>query len=378
MQPSATIGHPLAVLTLVAAFGACTPDDGTSAAQGEGSTTTTEDSSGSAVDAADETATTGIEGDFEPDCEGAFEITEPDPNFTWTPLSIRLASEQLSPGVFAVYDERAAQLTPEAAALATSGGFIIGDDGVLLVESMINQQLTCQMYDLVREQTSLPIRYIVNTSHHGDHSYGNHFHGADTQIVQHRETAAFVAEHFDADRDWMISNFGANQGMEEVEPRAADIEVGQDGWAVDLGGVTVEAHDFGFAQTHGDLWIWLPEQRVLWTGNAQVTRNPGLPWLLDGRAQESVATMRAVREFVPAGATVIPGHDTPQTTATFDFTIDYLDTLLVEVQAAVDDGLTLEETIAAVTMDEFRGYVLFDWVHPQINVTSTYADLTAD
>ncbi len=382
MRTSTSTRHYLTTLTLVASLGACNADDEPAPAVGEGSTGTvasTDASTGNTTQAdttaADETATTGVEGDFSPDCDGDFVITDPDPNYTWTPLAIRLAASELSPRVFVVHDERASTLGPEDAALATSGGFIIGDDGVLLVESMINEQLTCQMFDLVREQTDLPILYIVNTSHHGDHSYGNFFHGADTQIVQHEGAAAFISEHFEPDRQWMIQNFGPNQGMEEVEPRPADIEVGNDGWSVDLGGITVEALYFGFAQTDGDLWVWLPDQHVVWTGNAQVTRDPGLPWLIDGEAEASLATMDAVREFLPADTVVVPGHDVPQAPAIFDFTISYLETLLAEVQIAVDDGLTLEETIGAVTMDEFRGYVLFDWVHPQLNVTNTYADL---
>ncbi|MEM7156718.1 MAG: MBL fold metallo-hydrolase [Myxococcota bacterium] len=390
--------HTLASVAAMSLLAACPSDDGEGpedaqeASTSEPATEPAEStggeqpgtSDGEATDATEgETAdsseggdTTGAFGDYEPNCDGTFEVTAPDPNYPWTPLSIQLASEELSPGVFVAYDERALELTPEQAPLATSAGFIIGEDGVLLVESMINQQLACQLYDLVREQTELPILYIVNTSHHGDHSYGNHFFGPDTQIVQHEETADFISQHFEADRAWMIQNFGANQGMEEVQPREADVRVGEEGWSVDLGGVTVEARYFGFGQTHGDLWVWLPDQHVLWAGNAQVSGNPGLPWLLDGNGEASMATTQNVADFLPPDAIVIPGHDAPQTPDVFDFTIDYLQTLLFEVGEAVDAGLSLEETLATVTMDDFRGYVLFDWVHPVINVTNTYGDLT--
>ncbi len=370
---STTLRFTLSTL-LAVSLGACADDAQTPAEPG----TTTAEGSTSADDGADETTTTaGIEGDYEPDCAAEFEILDADPNFPWSPLSIELVSEQITPDVFVTYDARAPQLGPDEAPMATSGGFVIGEDGVLLVESMMNQQLACQMVELVREQTDLPILYIVNTSHHGDHSYGNHYFGADTQIVQHEATAEFIdSDFFEPDRQWMIDNFGAGQGIEQVEPRTADVQVSDEGWSVDLGGITVEAHHFGFAQTHGDLFVYLPDQHVVWTGNAQVTGNPGLPWLLDGRAEESRATMQALREFLPADALVVPGHDTPQPVDTFDFTIDYLDALMTQVGAAVDQGLTLEETIASVTMEEFRGYVLFDWVHPVINVTNTYADLT--
>lgn len=387
--------HPLTTTILAASIlGGCgsvpgggadvddsgTADGATGATIADTAADTTGGATGGATadDRGSESTTTAVQGDYEPDCDVEFEITAPDPNYPWTPLSIELVSEQIADGVFVFYDARASQLTPEDAPLATSGGFVIGDDGVLLVESMINQQLACQVVDLVREQTDRPILYIVNTSHHGDHSYGNHYFGADTQIVQHEQTAAFIgSELFEADRQWMIETFGANQGMEEIEPRAADIVVDEEGWSVDLGGMAVEVRYFGFAQTHGDLFVWLPEQHVLWTGNAQVAREPGLPWLLDGRGEESMNTMQAIRDFVAADTIVVPGHDSPQSIAdTFDFTIDYLDTLLVEVGGAVDAGLTLDETVMTVTMEPFRGYVLFDWVHSVLNVPATYTDLS--
>lgn len=59
-----------------------------------------------------------------------------------------------------------------------------------------------------------------------------------------------------------------------------------------------------------------------------------------------------------------------------DFSIDYLDTLISEVRLAVDDGQTLEQTVASVTMDAYQGYGLWDFVHSVINVPKTYAELS--
>ena len=70
--------------------------------------------------------------------------------YVWTPNAIRLVSQRLANGVFAVYDSSAAQSSPAGIPLAASGGFVIGENGVLLVESMINRQLFCQMIGLVR------------------------------------------------------------------------------------------------------------------------------------------------------------------------------------------------------------------------------------
>lgn len=48
-----------------------------------------------------------------------------------------------------------------------------------------------------------------------------------------------------------------------------------------------------------------------------------------------------------------------------------------EVQAAIDKGLTLEQTIESVQMPEFAGYALFGCVHPSLNVPAAYKDLSS-
>ncbi|MFT4977677.1 MAG: cyclase [Myxococcota bacterium] len=310
-------------------------------------------------------------------CEGQdFTITAPVEGYAWTPDAITLVSEQVADGIFAIYDANSEAYEPAGYPLATSSGFVVGEDGVLIVDTMINRQLLCQVVDLVREQTDKPVLYAVNTSYHGDHSYGNAFLPEGVQVVQHERTAEYIAEHFEEDVVFMETNFGADQGIDEVTPITPDIAVGDDGWTVDLGGITVEAQYHGFAQTEGDLFVYVAEAEVMWTGNPVVAAEPALPWLLDGHAHDVSATLATVQASLPAGAVVIPGHGRPSTRDIFSFPVDYLDTMTSEVQASVDGGADLESTQAAVVMEEFQGYALWDWVHTWVNVPMTHAELS--
>lgn len=309
-------------------------------------------------------------------CQGhEFTITAPNPDLVWTPNAIRLTSEQLAPGVFAIYDDNSAEHGPAGVPLATSGGFVIGDDGVLLVESMINRQLFCQAVALVQAQTDRPIRYVVNTSSHGDHTFGNAFLPDDVAVVQHARTADFIAANFAEDVAFMTANFGEDQGLDEITPVPADIRVDDDGWSVDLGGKTVEARYYGFAQTPGDLFVWVPDAKVLWTGNAFVSEEPAIPWLLAGQGETAEVTLHAVQDSLPPGAIVVPGHGRPLAPAGMDFYLGYLGAMLAGVRAAVADGLTLEQTLTAVTLEEYQGYGLWGWIHAQVNVPNTYGEL---
>ena len=209
----------------------------------------------------------------------------------------------------------------------------------------------------------------VNKRAHGRHIHEEH-------IRQHERTAAFIAGYFADDVAFMEAGFGADQGIDEVTPTLPDISVGDAGWMVDLGGITVEAQYHGFGQTDGDLFVYVPQAEVMWTGNPIVASAPGIPWLLDGHAADVSVTLKAVQASLPPGAIVIPGHGRPATVSTFDFSIDYLDTLIPEVQASVDAGDSQAETQAAVVMTDHQGYALWDWVHTTINVPQTYAELS--
>ena len=355
----------LSAVVLSLATAACASDSADASAETDASSTAAEP----------ETETDGPAAQTFDACDDTFERVEPNPNYAWTPNAIQLVSEELADGVFAVYDANSDAYGPQGVPLATSGGFVIGDDGVALVETMINRSLFCQVIDLVRAETDKPVLYAINTSYHGDHSYGNAFLPDDVIVVQHERTAAYIADNFDADVAFMEMNFGADQGIDEVVPVVPDVAVTDAGWSADLGGITVAAEYYGFAQTNGDLFISVPEAGVLWTGNPLVSEAPAIPWLLDGQAASVASTLATVRDALSSAAIVVPGHGRPQSADAFDFSVDYLDALLLGTQAAVDEGMTAEEAVETVSLPDFQGYALWGWVHNVINVPNTYAEL---
>jgi glyoxylase-like metal-dependent hydrolase (beta-lactamase superfamily II) len=294
----------------------------------------------------------------------------------WDGNKVVLVSEDLGHGVFAYYPSQAKEKEGQGIPVATSGGFIVGEAGVLVIDTMLNQRLNDQVQNLVRIETDKPILYAVNTSFHGDHSYGNMYMPKDTRIIQHVVTKDYIDEHFEADTEFMIQNFGTGRGIEEIKPVTGDILIPEGGQlTLDLGGKMVEIMDFGFAQTGGDLFIWDGDAKVLWTGNPIITVKPSLPWLLDGHLVETLASLQKMYDFLPDDARVVPGHGSVMTKSDLVWHLDYLKAVKQQVQAAIDEGLTLEETVNRVAMPEFQGYALFPWVHPGLNVPAAYKDL---
>ncbi|MEZ8144211.1 MBL fold metallo-hydrolase [Enterovibrio sp. FF113] len=305
----------------------------------------------------------------------SFAVTANEP--VWDANKIQLIAEKLDNGVYAYYPSDAKELEIQGLPVATSGGFIVGEKGVLIIDTMLNERLNKQVQGMVKKEAGKPIIYAVNTSSHGDHSYGNMYLPKETRIIQHEVTQNYIQTHFEHDTQFMMQNFGKGRGIEEVVPTKADILVGNGGnIEIDLGGKKVEIIDFGFAQTGGDLFVWEPQSKTLWSGNPIITVQPSLPWLLDGHLLETLDSLKKVMAFLPEDATVVPGHGSPMKREDIQWHVDYLQTIKDQVQAAIDEGLTLEETVAKVQMPEFSGYALYGWVHPSLNVPAAYKDLT--
>ena len=294
----------------------------------------------------------------------------------WDANKVILQATRLAPGVTAMIPSGADQLAPKGIALATTSGIVVGSRSALVIDTMLNKRLAEAVLNEAKKQNrGTAPQFAVNTSFHGDHAYGNMYFPKSTTIIQHEATAVYIASHFEDDTKFMIGAFGKGRGIEEIKPRTGDVLIPKGGsLRLDLGGRIVEIRDFGFAQTGGDLWVWVPDAKVLFAGNPVIAERPALPWLLDGHLQESLATLIKVRDFLPADARIVPGHGRIIGKAELDWPIGYLTALRDQVQAAIGRGATLEQTVAQVTLPDYRGYMLFDWIHKQVNIGAAYKE----
>ena len=165
---------------------------------------------------------------------------------------------------------------------------LITNEGVILVDDDFEVNHDGLMAKL-REVTSQPVKYVINTHYHNDHSGGNAKLQADGTVA-----VASVAA-----RKRMVD---ANQGGlvdVTVEPRGA----------VHLGGKVAEIYYFGRGHTDGDVVVLFPQHRTLAAGDL-FTAGEGLPQLVDhaggGSAKEWTATLDKVLAL--DFETVVPGH----------------------------------------------------------------------
>lgn len=185
--------------------------------------------------------------------------------------------KEVGPGIYAAIDGPAHQA-------GSNSGFIIGDDGVLVVDGFFNLQAARALVTEIRRLTAKPIRYIVNTHYHLDHTGGDQaFRDAGAIIIAHRNV-----------RSWLRSNnlnlFG-DRVIPEIRAEIAalplpDLVTDKD-LTVWLGSRKVVINT-RLGHTGGDLTIYVPDANVLFTGDLLWRKIP--PNLIDGSVAEWSAT----------------------------------------------------------------------------------------
>jgi len=299
----------------------------------------------------------------------------------WDANTVELKLHKIEPDVYAMIPSTADTETTKGIPQATTGGFIIGEKGVLLIEVMLTKRLFDQEMKLIRSVTNKPVLYAVNTSDHGDHCFTNYLLPPSTIIIQNELAKENLAKNYENIKQFMVMLFGKNRGIEATIFRPADIEIPKNShFKIDLGkGKIVELINTGTAQSPADLFVWLPSAKVFWTGNPFIAESPTIPWLFDGYFLEPADNLKRIYDFLPDDAIVIPGHGRITTKVGIKYTVDYVQALKRNIEDAVNKGLTLEQTKEAVKMTEFnKGYVLFNWLHFNFNLPNAYKDIKAN
>ena len=298
----------------------------------------------------------------------------------WDANKVTLKLHKIADNVYSVAPETAETETAKGIAQATSAGFIVGEKGVLLIETMLCKRLYDQLYKLIRSVTEKLIIYAINTSDHGDHCFGNYLLPKETIVIQNEFAKENLSKNYDNIKQFMIMLFGKGRGIEESVYRPADITISiNQNMKIDMGkGNIVEVINVGTAQSPADLFVYLksPKGNVLWAGNPFIAESPTIPWLFDGYFLESVNNLNKIYNMIGDNDIVVPGHGRVTNKAGIKYTIDYVEALKANVENAVKKGLTLDETKAAVTMKEYdKGYELFNWLHFNFNVPNAYKDI---
>lgn len=188
---------------------------------------------------------------------------------------------------------------PDGSWWINNTGFLVGRSGVVSVDTCSTERRTRDYLDAVARVTPQPVRTLVNTHHHGDHTNGNCLLPQSTVIGHHRCREGVLASPIGMS-DGLFDP--VEWGEIELWPPFVTFDDRLDVWVDDL---RVELHSVGApAHTNGDIVAWVPERSVLFTGD--LVFNGGTPFVVMGSLAGSLAAVERVRSF--AASTIVPGH----------------------------------------------------------------------
>jgi glyoxylase-like metal-dependent hydrolase (beta-lactamase superfamily II) len=264
--------------------------------------------------------------------------------------------------------------TAENDALNATLGFVVTDEGVVLIDSGASRLGAETIDAAIDTVTDKPVTQVINTGSQDHRWLGNgHFAEQGAEIVALARTVATQKEYAEQHVARLEEVLG--ERFEGTEPTYAADPIDADRRTLEISGTEFRLIWFGDAHFPGDIVVWLPEQKTVFTGDmVYVDRILGIhPWsdVLSWRQ-----AFHAMEKLEPVH--VVPGHGqvTDLTRARAE-TGDYLDFLVTEIRTAVDDFAGLESTVDRLSdAPRFEHLEHFDTWH-RTNVSRAYTQIEA-
>ena len=218
--------------------------------------------------------------------------------------------QEVSAGVYAY-------VQPDGTWWINNTGFLVGPQGVISIDACSTERRTRAYQAAIAAVTPAPVRTVLNTHHHGDHTFGNCLFPGAAIVAQERARDEAIA--FGPPRElpfWDCPDWGDLS----LDPPFVTFT---DQIAVHAGDLRAEVRYVGTAaHTTNDSIIWIPERSVLFCGD--LIFNGGTPFLLMGSVAGAVEVLEQVLR--PLGAqTIVPGHGPVfGDSGPIDATLDYL------------------------------------------------------
>ena len=222
-----------------------------------------------------------------------------------------------------------------------SGGNVavrVTGDGVILVDNKFSYSYS----DITRQVASVtpePIRYVLNTHHHGDHAGSNADFMPAAQVIAHENARANMLRNDQAGAPSIV--FGQRTG-------------------VFLGDAEVQIHHFGRGHTSGDSVIFFPDLSTVHTGDLFVwgerldgsTLAPFIDYANGGSAAEWTATLDGLLAL--DFDTVIPGHGPILTRTDVRIFRGKFNQLVTRITSLIESGIGRDEIANALDIEDLN------------------------
>ncbi len=289
--------------------------------------------------------------------------------------------EEVASGVYHATDTGAVSLGSYAMV-------VVNEEDVLLVDSHITPDAARALVKSVAAITDTPVRYLVNTHFHFDHAHGNQIFPEGVEIIGHEYTRerllgdvlsepsytviaspAYKIRGLAALKEELERAEALNREQVELEVATLKRHVKALGEVVPTpptttllrkltlfrGSREIQIHHLGRGHTGGDVVVFLPAERVVFTGDLVLA---SAPYLGDAFPEEFIQTLEKLKEL--DFGVIVPGHGPlVRDRSKIDFAQEYLRQYWDQVKRLHGQGLPVEEALERVDLAEYDEYTLF-------------------
>ena len=257
----------------------------------------------------------------------------------------------------------------------TNAGIIVGDESVLVIDSLRVPSFARDLIKDVKDITNKPIKFVIDTHSHWDHSWGNE-EFPDATIIGHKNCYAEMVD-VEWNEQWRRKVTSSNDPWSEegnivnITPPNMTFETSMQMY---FGGRELDLKYFGKAHTSGDIYIHLPNEKIVFTGD--VAQDGGVPYLgdcypVDWPETDNKLAALPIERFV-SGHGPIGNHQALQGAR------DFIHNLVNSVKSAIADGQNVtqaSESVINQLTPQYGSWRSFDRIGE--NLPSVYEKLKA-
>lgn len=241
------------------------------------------------------------------------------------------------------------QLSDNIYYLAGQGGNIgvsVGDDGVFIVDDQF-APLSEKILNALEDLSDEPVRFVLNTHHHGDHTGGNaNMAAGGAVIVAHENVRTILRDGF--------TNGDLDQALSAEQRLGLPIVTFTDSVNFHLNGDNIHVFYNGPGHTGGDVFVWFQEDNIIHTGDVfRTTGYPRVDAAAGGSFQGIIASYEKLLEISNADTRFLPGHGVVSDQAEVQAQLQMFYTIRNRVRNAIDDGMSLGQILAAGLTAEY-------------------------
>ena len=247
-------------------------------------------------------------------------------------------------------------------------GISTGEDGLFIIDDQV-EPVTAGLVKAIRKISNKPIRFVINTHYHADHTGGNEAIGSTGSVIIAHEN---IRKRMTTEQ---VSIF-LNKTTAPYAKIALPVVTFNDQMSLHLNGETMTAYYVANGHTDGDSIMHFPLSNVIHMGDMYF--NGMYPYVdLDagGSMQGLITAADLALSMADDSTRIIPGHGPLAMTEDLKNYRDYLIKASTNVQELIDKDMNLKQIIAAKPTSEWDESLGKVWISPAQFVTFIYNSL---